>query len=201
VKESLSEADPPQVYLPYRQWPVERMSVVLKTAVPPANVASAARREVAAVDPGIPVSSVRTLEQVFSRSVSQPRFYMTMLTAFATVALALAAVGIFGVLSYAVTQRTREIGVRMALGAREAAVVRLVVREALGLALAGVVLGLVAAFFISHTIRAWLFMTEPTDPATFSLVAGVLVVMALVASYVPSRRAAKVDPVIALRAE
>jgi putative ABC transport system permease protein len=197
----LNEPDPPEIYLPYRQWPVQRMSLVLRTATPPANIVSAARREVYAVDPDIPVSNVRTLEEVVARSVSQPKFYMTMLTVFASAALMLAAVGVFGVLSYAVTQRTREIGIRVALGAGEATVVGLVVREALGFALGGVGLGLVVAYFVAQTLDTLLYMTEPTDPATFSLVAGLLVVISLVASYVPSRRAAHVDPVVALRAE
>ena len=137
----LNEADPPQIYLPYRQWPVQGMALVLKTSVPPASVADAARREVYAVDPSLPVANVRTLEQVVSRSISQPRFYMTLLAIFAGVALVLAAVGIFGVLSYAVVQRTREIGIRMALGARERSVVGLVVRHAMVMAVAGVAVG------------------------------------------------------------
>jgi putative ABC transport system permease protein len=153
------------------------------------------------VDPNLPVSQVRTLEQIVSRSISQPRFYMTLLAAFAALALALAAIGIFGVLSYAVAQRTREIGIRMALGAQESTVVRLVVREAMLLAAAGVTLGLIAAFFVSHSLEAFLFQTRPTDPLTVAGVATLLAVVALTASYIPARRATQVDPLTALRAE
>ena len=197
----LDEADPPQLYLPYRQWPVQSMSVVLKTSIPPASVTDAARREVYAVDGSIPISNLRTLEQIVSRSISQPRFYMTLLAIFASVALLLAAIGIFGVLSYAVSQRTREIGIRMALGARERTVVGLVVRHAMILACAGVVLGVFAAYFLSSTLSTLLYSTTPRDPLTFASVAGLLLLVALFASYIPARRATRVDPIVALRAE
>ena len=197
----LDEADPPQLYLPYRQWPVQSMSVVLKTSIPPASVTDAARREVYAVDGSIPISNLRTLEQIVSRSISQPRFYMTLLAIFASVALLLAAIGIFGVLSYAVSQRTREIGIRMALGARERTVVGLIVRHAMILACAGVVLGVFAAYFLSSTLSTLLYSTTPRDPLTFASVAGLLLLVALFASYIPARRATRVDPIVALRAE
>jgi putative ABC transport system permease protein len=200
-EEGLQEPNPPQIYLPYQQWPVQSMAVVLRTAVPPASISQAARRAVHDVDPNLPVSQVRTLEQIVSRSISQPRFYMTLLAAFAALALVLAAIGIFGVLSYAVAQRTREIGIRMALGAQESTVVRLVVREAMLLAAAGVTLGLIAAFFVSHSLEAFLFQTRPTDPLTFAGVATLLAVVALTASYIPARRATQVDPLTALRSE
>ena len=197
----LNEADPPQLYMPYRQWPVQGMSVVLKTSIPPASVIDAARREVYAVDASIPISNLRTLEQIVSRSISQPRFYMTLLAVFAGVALLLAAIGIFGVLSYAVAQRTREIGIRMALGARERTVVALVVRHAMILASAGVLIGVGAAFFLSRTLSTLLYDTTPRDPVTFASVAGLLLFVALFASYVPARRATRVDPIVALRTE
>jgi putative ABC transport system permease protein len=198
----LDEADPPQLYMPYRQWPVQGMAVVMKTAVPPASIGEAVRREVYAVDPNMPVANMRTLEQIVARSISQPRFYMTLLAVFAVVALILAAIGIFGVLSYAVAQRTREIGIRMALGAQEATVRRLVVREAMALAIGGVAIGTVCAFFLSRSLVAsLLFSTSPHDPLTFSAVAAVLTFVAFVSSYIPARRATRVDPMIALRAE
>ena len=198
----LNEAEAPQIYLPYRQWPVQGMAVVLKTAVPPATIAEAARREVYAVDPLLPVANVRTLDEVVARSISQPRFYMTLLTAFAAVALVLAAIGIFGVLSYAVAQRTREIGIRMALGAREGTVVGLVLRHAMLLAAAGVAAGTVAAWFLSTSMMAGLlFSTDPRDVGTFAAVAFGLTCVALLAAYVPARRATRVDPIVALRAE
>src|SRR5690606_5651189 len=126
------------------------MSVVMSTSIPPASAAEPARRAVYSIDPNLPVSNVRTLEQLVSRSISQPRFYMMLLTLFAAVALVLAAIGIFGVLSYAVAQRTREIGIRMALGAHHGSVLRLIVREAMLMTLGGVVIGLAAAFLLSE---------------------------------------------------
>ncbi len=138
------------------------MAVMLKTAVPPATVADAARRAVYAVDASLPVSNVRTLEQIVARSISQPRFYMSLLTVFAGVAVTLAAIGIFGVLSYAVAQRTREIGIRMALGAHERTVVRLIVREAMIMAAAGVVIGIGVALPLTNLLVAkLLFGTSP----------------------------------------
>ncbi len=200
--EGLQQAGPPQLYLPYRQWPVRSMAVVLTSTVPPGSIAAAARREVNAVDPLLPVARVRTLEQILAGSVSQPRFYMTLLAIFATVALLLAAIGIFGVLSYAVVQRTREIGIRMALGARERTVVGLIVRHAMLLTVSGVVLGSLAAWWLSKWLMAgFLFATDPRDPATAGAVALTLIAVAFVAAYVPSRRATRVDPIVALRTE
>jgi putative ABC transport system permease protein len=199
---ALDEPDPPQIYLPYRQWPVQSMSVVLETAVPPESVAEQARRAVYGVDPNLPVGTVRTLQQLVARSLSQPRFYMTLLAAFAAVALTLAAIGIFGVLSYAVAQRTREIGIRMALGAHESSVLGLVVREALVMTSAGVVIGIVAALALTQLLVAQLlFETSPHDPTTFVAVAAVLGAVAVLAAYLPARRATRVDPIVALRAE
>ena len=150
----------------------------------------------------MPVANVRTLEQIVARSISQPRFYMTLLAVFAGVALVLAAIGIFGVLSYSVAQRTREIGIRMALGAEQGTVRRLVVRDAMVLALAGVGIGIVCAFFLSRSLVAsLLFSTSPQDPVTFIAVAALLTLVAFASSYVPARRATRVDPMIALRAD
>jgi ABC-type antimicrobial peptide transport system permease subunit len=177
------------------------MTFVLKTAVPPLSLADAAKSQVAAVDPNLPVSNVTTLDAVVAKSISQQRFYMMLLTVFAGVALVLAAIGIFGVLSYAVSQRTREIGIRMALGAQERTVIGLIVRQAMLLVASGIAAGTVFALFVSQTMTRMLFSITPTDPATFASVAGVLVAVALFASYLPARRATKVDPIVALRAE
>ncbi len=202
VKEAgLDEPNPPHIYMPLRQWPVNFMSVVVKTATPPTTLADTVRTEVYAVDANLPVSNLRTLDEIVSRSISQPRFYMLLLGIFAAVALALAAIGIFGVLSYAVAQRTREIGIRMALGAQRRAVINLVVREAMLLVVLGVVTGTIAALFLSQTMTKMLFSVAPTDPATFATVAGGLLAVALLASYLPARRATRVDPVVALRTE
>ena len=197
----LDEADPPQIFLAYRQWPVHSMAVVVTTAVPPSSIADAVRRQVYAIDPNMPVANVRTLEQIVARSISQPRFYTTLLAVFAILALVLAAIGIFGVLSYAVAQRTREIGIRMALGARSRTVVGLVVRQAMALAAAGVAAGMIAAWWVSGLLATLLFEVTPRDPLTYGGVAGTLALVALFAAYVPARRATRVDPVVALRAE
>ena len=200
--EGLAEPDPPQIYLPYRQWPVSGMSVVMTTAVPPETVTEAARRAVYSLDGNLPVSNARTLEQVVARSISQPRFYMTLLAVFAGVAVTLAAIGIFGVLSYAVAQRTREIGIRMALGAHQRTVLGLVVKEAMLMAAGGVLLGLAFAIPLTRwLVSKLLFNTQPTDPLTYFSVAAALAVIAALAAYVPARRATRVDPMIALRAE
>ena len=197
----LHEADPPQIYLPYRQWPLQSMAVVLKTSIRPERVADAARREVYSVDANIPVGNVRTLQQVVERSISQPRFYMTLLTIFASLALVLAAIGTFGVLSYAVAQRSREIGIRMALGAQERTVIGLIVRHAMILAAGGVTVGVTAAWFLSKLLATFLFATDPRDPGTFAAVSLTLGLVAMLASYLPARRATKIDPVVALRSE
>ena len=197
----LNEADPPQIYVPYGQWPLQGMAVVLKTAVRPETITDAVRREVYSVDPNVPVGNVRTLQQVVERSISQPRFYMTLLSLFAALALVLAGVGTFGVLSYAVAQRSREIGIRMALGAQERTVVGLIVGHAMVLAGIGVALGVTAAWFLSRLLSAFLFATHPRDFTTFAAVGLVLGLVALFASYLPARRATRIDPVVALRAE
>jgi ABC-type antimicrobial peptide transport system permease subunit len=198
----LDEATPAQLYLSYRQWPLHTMSVVMKTAVPPISVSEPARRAVYAVDPNMAVAGVRTLEEIVARSISQPRFYMTLLTLFAAVALVLAAVGIFGVLSYAVSQRTREIGIRMALGAQGRRVLGLVIREAMLLTAGGIAIGITSALLLSGPlVSAFLFSTSPHDAGTFASVAALFLAVALVASYIPARRATRVDPIVALRAQ
>ena len=198
---SLSEPNQPQIYLPYRQWPVQSMSIVMKTTTPPESLIAAVRQEVHAIDPNLPLASIGSLEKILSASISQPRFYMMLLTIFATVALALAAIGIFGVLSYAVSHRTREIGIRMALGAPGRTVVRLIVRQAMVLVVSGVAAGTIAALYLSRTMTKMLFSVTATDPLTFGAVAAVLMSVALFASYLPARRATRVDPIVALRAE
>jgi putative ABC transport system permease protein len=191
----------PEIYVPHAQVGNSSLEIVLRTDVPPATLASAVRREVAELDPDLPIAKIETLESIVAGSISRPRFYMLLVTIFAGVALLLAAVGIFGVMSYSVAQRTRELGIRIALGAGASAVRRLVVGQAMSLAGIGLAIGLGAALLLSSTLEKMLFNLSSTDPATFAAVAGILFVVALVASWLPARRASKVDPVVALRAE
>jgi len=174
---------------------------VVKTTTPPASLVAAVRQEVYAIDPNLPLASVGSLEQIVSESISQQRFYMLLLTAFASVALVLAAVGIFGVLSYAVSQRTREIGIRMALGAHGRSVIRLIVRDAMVLVGCGVAAGLSLSLLLSRAMTTMLFAIAPRDPATYATVSVTLAVVALFASWLPARRATRVDPIVALRAD
>ena len=197
----LDADEDPEIYLPHAQMPVGGMSVVVHTSVPPATLGDAVRREVRALDPSLPVVNLQTLDEIVARSISQPRFYMLILTIFAAVALALASIGIFGVVSYAVAQRTREIGIRIALGATTDQVLHMVLRSAMRLALIGVAAGLVGSVLLSRTLASFLFNLSPNDPATLTAVGVGLSLVALAASALPAWRAARVDPVVALRAE
>lgn len=189
------------VYIPFAHAPFDHVSVLVRSSADPRLVESAIRSRVRELDPDLPIFGLATMKQVVSDSVSQPRFYLYLLTAFAGVALLLAALGVYGVTSYAVSQRTRELGIRIALGATERRVVRLVVSSGFFLALAGVLTGLVAAFFFTRLLRTLLFGIPSTDPLTFAAVALLLIVAATLAALVPARRAASVNPVIAMRAE
>jgi putative ABC transport system permease protein len=202
VKElGLDEEFPAEIYLPMRQWPVGRMTIVARTGVAPMSLADDVKQVVQELDANLPVNQIRTVEDVLSESIAQPRFYMLLLGVFAAVALVLAAIGIFGVMSYVVSQRTREIGIRMALGAQGGSVVSMVVRQAMVLAGLGLAVGVVAALALSRTMTTLLFDLSPTDPITFITVTGLLALVAFLASYLPARRAAHVDPIEALRAE
>ncbi len=189
------------IYMPNLQRPQANMDLVARTTTDPASMVSAIRNQILAVDSDQPVFGVKTLEQVVSDSVAPRRLSMILLAIFAAVAIILAGVGIYGVMSYAVTQRTHEIGIRMALGAQRRDVMRLVVGHGLGLALAGVALGLAGGFAITRVMSSLLFGVGATDPLTFALIPPALIVVALVACYIPARKAMKVDPMIALRYE
>jgi putative ABC transport system permease protein len=191
----------PEIYIPHAQAPVGSMDVIVRTDLPGAALAPSIRGVVHALDPELPMPTIQPVEDIVAESISRPRFYMMLVAIFAGVALLLAAVGIFGVMSYSVAQRTRELGIRIALGAGAGTVRRLVVGQAMTLATIGLGIGLGAALLLSSTLEKMLFNLSSTDPATFAAVAGVLFLVALVASWLPARRASRVDPVVALRAE
>jgi putative ABC transport system permease protein len=190
-----------QTYEPYTQQTLPYMTLVVRTTGDPTNLSAAIRSEILKLDKEQPASNIKTLNEFFSTSIAQQRFSMVLLGVFAAVALVLAAVGIYGVLSYAVTQRTHEIGIRMALGAGRRDVLRLVVGRGMLLSLIGVAGGLVAAFAVTRLMASLLFGVTATDAVTFASVAGVLLAVALMACYIPARRATKVDPLVALRYE
>ncbi|MEK6281436.1 MAG: ABC transporter permease [Acidobacteriota bacterium] len=189
------------IYVPYLQIPVRGMTVAVRTSGDPGSLAGAVRQQVVALDKDQPVTNVMTMDDVISRSVWQERFYAMLFGIFAALALVLAAVGIYGVMSYAVTQRTQEIGIRMALGARAVDVLKLILRNGMTLITIGVVIGLVGALALTRLLATLLFGVAPTDTLTFVTVSAVLIFVALVACYLPARRATKVDPLVALRYE
>jgi predicted permease len=191
----------PTYYLPATQAPFQAMTILVRTRNDPATLVSALRNAVQTIDPTQPVTNIRTLDQIISDSIAQSRLNMLLMGLFGGLALILAAVGIYGLLSYAVTERTREIGTRMALGAQVPDVTKLVLKQGMTLALIGEVIGLVGAFALTRVIRGLLFGVAPTDATTFIAVAAVLTSVALLACYFPARRAAKVDPLVALRHE
>ena len=176
-------------------------SWVVRSAGDPLALSAAIQREFLAVDPQLPVAQVRTMEQVIRQAAAREDFNMLLLSIFAAVALLLAAIGIYGLMSYGVEQRAHEIGVRMALGAGQGDVLRMFLLQGVRLALAGVAIGLAAAYGLTRLLARLLFGVKANDPWTFAGVAGVLTVVALLATYLPARRATKVDPVVALRYE
>ncbi|HSE25465.1 MAG TPA: ABC transporter permease [Pyrinomonadaceae bacterium] len=193
----------PALYSPYTQIaPWKRwMSVVARTQADPASMSQAIKQEIWKVDSQLPVTKLETMNDVAAGSFAARRFNMSLLTVFAGLALLLAAIGIYGVMSYAVTQRTEEIGIRMALGARTVDVLRLILVNGMSLVGIGVVLGLAGAVALTRLMSSLLFDVAATDKATFAIVAGVLIVVGMVACYLPARRATKVDPLEALRYE
>ncbi len=199
--DALERETRPEMYFPHAQQPQSFMTVVVRTAMAPEMLARAARHQVAEIDKDQPIAALRTVEELLSLSVAQPRLYSALLGMFSTVALVLAAVGIYGVMSFAVGQRTREIGVRIALGAPARTVREMVLRQGLGLALAGVAFGIAGAFALTRVLGRLLYGVSATDPVTFLSAALLLITVAAVASYVPARRATRVDPMVALRSE
>ena len=197
----LAEDVYPAVYVGWGTFPINDMAFLVRSDADVGTISAAVREQVHAVDATMPVYDVHTMTDVVSESVAQPRFYTTLLTAFGTLALLLAALGVYGVISYTVSQRTRELGIRIALGASRERVVRLVLGQGLALTAGGVAIGLAGAVWLTRLLSALLFGVQPTDTITFGAVALVLLGIASLASYLPARRAARVDPVIAMRAE
>jgi putative ABC transport system permease protein len=198
---SLRDRQPPEAYVPHHQAPVSGMSLVARTTVPPLSAARTVERLVHELDADLPVVRVSTMEQRVGASVATHRFYTALLAAFACVALLLSAIGVFGVLSFLVAQRTREIGIRVALGCEPARVMLDVIWRAMTLAGLGLCAGLALALPLSRAIAGLLFETGSTDPAILAATIGLLAVVAFAASYVPARRATRVDPLVALRSE
>jgi putative ABC transport system permease protein len=187
------------MYLPTMQ--SGRTNVALRVQGDPLSLVPAVRKEVQAIDPDQPIAALRTMNEWVNRSTSTPRYRTTLLTLFAAIAMILAATGIYGVMSYSVAQRTHEIGIRMALGARQRDVLNLVVRQGMVLVVIGLAIGLLGAFALTRVMATLLFGVTAKDPITFVAVAGLLSVVALIACYIPARRATKVDPLTALRYE
>jgi putative ABC transport system permease protein len=191
----------PQVYFPYTQSGYFAPDLMARVAGNPLSLAAAVRSEVWAIDKDQPVSNISTMDLIMAESLARERFNVVLLAIFGAVAMALAAIGIYGVMSYAVTQRTREIGIRMALGASSGEVLKLVVGQGAKLVSAGVAIGIVSAFALTRLMESLLFSVSATDPATFAIISAALAAVALIASYIPARRATKVDPMVALRYE
>jgi putative ABC transport system permease protein len=197
----LREDPSPEFYLSALQDTFAGMSVVVRTAVEPASLVPEVRRIVAEVDKSAPVSEVKTMEHIVDEAVTQPRFNLILLGLFGGIALLLSAAGIYGVTAYAVTQRTHEFGIRMALGAQVGDVLKMILGQGMRLIGVGIVIGLLAAFALTRLLKSLLFAVSVTDPLTFVAITLVLMFVALLACYIPARRATKVDPLVALRYE
>jgi ABC-type antimicrobial peptide transport system permease subunit len=193
----------PQLYLPFPQLPWGNMNLIVRTATEPHSMAPAVRAQIAALDPDQPVMNIRTVDELMEGSRAEPRYMMLVFGFFSATALLLVTFGIYGVLAYSVAQRRQELGIRLALGAKRSDIQRLVVRQGLTLALAGIGAGLVLAFILSMAFRAAvssrLYKVSAHDLTTFVLASLVFLAIALAASYLPARRATKVDPTEALR--
>jgi putative ABC transport system permease protein len=191
----------PEYYLPFAQDPWTAMTVVARTNVDPNSLVGALRQQVWAIDKDQPVYEAQSMNEVWSLAASMYSFSSVTLGFFAVIALLLASLGIYGVMAFAVAQRTQEIGIRMALGATTSEVMKLVVKHGMKLALAGIAIGLIGAWALTRFMKTLLVGVQPTDLLTFAVVSGCLLIAALLACYLPARRAMKVDPLVALRYE
>ncbi|HEY8227944.1 MAG TPA: ABC transporter permease [Pyrinomonadaceae bacterium] len=199
--QELKEPAEPEVYFSSLQSPFEAMSMVIRGTVEPNSLVSVVRQAVAEVDKTVPVADLEPMERLVTESVMQPRFNMVLLGLFSAIALLLSAAGIYGVTAYSVTQRTHELGIRIALGAQLSDVLRLILKQGVTVILVGLSIGLVVAFALTRLLKSLLFGVTATDPLTFVVIASLLSSVALIACYIPARRATKVDPLVALRYE
>jgi putative ABC transport system permease protein len=197
----LADPDPTQIYVPFPQNPFWAMTLGVRTHGDPAQLSAAIREQVQALDPALPVENLKPMTEVLAESIAEPRFRTTLLGLFAATALLLAAVGIYGVISYNTGRRTREIGIRVALGAQRRDVLQLILREGAVLGAAGIVFGLAGAAAVAHFLAALVFNTSTSDPAIYLAVAVLLFAVSLLACYIPALRAMRVDPMVALRHE
>ena len=204
---SLRDNPDPEMYVPYTQneikiWPsMQTMQAALRVKTNPASLTAAATRAIHSVDPDLPLSNIATLDSLVADSLAQPRFSLLLMAAFGGLALVLATVGMYGVISFSVAQRTQEIGIRMALGAARVSVFRMVLAQGARLAGLGIFIGLITALAVTRLMRSFLYGVQATDPLTFSVVSALLIGVALFACYLPARRATRVDPIVALRYE
>jgi putative ABC transport system permease protein len=202
VRQSRLEDGPrPMVYFPFQQYPFPVVTLIARSTGNPLGLAEAMKQAVYAVDKDLAISQLAPLERMVADSIAQRRALMTLLAVFSALALALATIGVYGVMAYSVAQRTHEIGVRMALGAQAGDVLKMILTQGLKLALIGVVIGLATAFSLTRWMESFLFGVRPTDPLTFSLIAVVLLCVSLLACWIPARRATQVDPMVALRVD
>jgi putative ABC transport system permease protein len=199
--DGFDQPDQPHLYHALFQNPAYAMAIYLRTDVTPLSLTQAVREQVRVLDRDLPVFGERTMAQVAAESVSRRKFAMQLVGLFGVLALLLAGVGIYGVIAYSVTQRTREIGIRVALGANRSAILRWVLKQGMILTVAGVVVGLLGALALTRLLRSLLFGVGPADVVTYGVLAILLTIVALIACYVPARRATKVDPLVALRHE
>jgi putative ABC transport system permease protein len=205
VKQALASEAPTEMYVPYRQaikeLPVFNLSVVLRTSGDPRTLSASLISAVHEIDPNQPVVKIRTMEENLSASVAQPRFRTVLLAILAGLALLIAAVGIYGVIAFSVSQRTREIGTRMALGSTPAQIFQLVIGDGLRLTAIGIVIGLAAGIGFARVLSSFLFQIGLVEPLSMAVVVVLLAGVALIACYIPARRATRVDPTVALRCE
>ncbi|HEY6382546.1 MAG TPA: FtsX-like permease family protein, partial [Pseudolabrys sp.] len=197
--DTMEKVGEPTVYWPHSELALPGMTLVMRTSGDRMNVIAAARAAIYSLDPEQPIADLSTMESWLANSMGRARFITVLLAVFASVALMLASVGVYGVMAYAVAQRNQEIGIRMALGAQTKDVLMLVIREGMALALIGIAIGMLAAFVLTRWMETLLFEVRPTDPLTYTIIAAVLALVTLISCWIPARRAAKVDPLIALR--